>query len=258
MEQPQLRRTWAEIDLDALEHNYHMAREKIGPGVKYLGVVKADAYGHGAVQIARKLEQLGADYLAVSSCDEAHELRLAGVGLPILILGHTPVDMVPRLLADHITQSVSDLETARAYSAAAQACGGVLTVHVKADTGMSRLGFQVRHPERCLDEIAAVCTLPGLQAEGIFTHFAVSDTDGPESEAYTRAQFAAFTGAIDALAERGIHFAIRHCTNSGALARYPEFYLDMVRPGIALYGSGADRKSLDLQPVMRLKTMYYL
>ena len=102
-----MRRTWAEIDLDALEHNYRVARQKIGPGVKYLGVVKADAYGHGAVQISRKLEQLGADYLAVSSLDEARELRHGGITMPILVLGHTPPEMVPQLIAYNITQAVS-------------------------------------------------------------------------------------------------------------------------------------------------------
>ena len=104
MEEPILRRTWAEIDLDALAHNYQQARRKIGPNVKYLGVVKADAYGHGAIQVSRKLEQLGADYLAVSSLDEAKELRRAGIQAPILILGHTPPAMVPQLIEYGITQ----------------------------------------------------------------------------------------------------------------------------------------------------------
>ena len=107
MEDTILRRTWAEIDLDALAHNYHQARKRIGPNVKYLGVVKADAYGHGALQVAKKLEKLGADYLAVSSLDEARELRRGGVGAPILILGHTPPEMVPQLIEYGITQAVS-------------------------------------------------------------------------------------------------------------------------------------------------------
>ena len=139
-----MRRTWAEIDLDALEHNYRVARQKIGPGVKYLGVVKADAYGHGAVQISRKLEQLGADYLAVSSLDEARELRHGGITMPILILGHTPPEMVPQLIAYNITQAVSAKAKAEEYSAEAVRCGGTLRVHIKVDTGMSRLGFLVR------------------------------------------------------------------------------------------------------------------
>ena len=256
MEDAVLRRTWAEIDLDALEHNYRRARTLTGPGVRYLGVVKADAYGHGAVQIGRKLESLGADYLAVSSLDEARELRHGGITMPILILGHTPPDMVPELIRYHITQAVSALAKAEEYSAAAAACGGTLRVHIKVDTGMSRLGFLVRggHFEGGVAAIAAACALPGLDAEGIFTHFAVSDEDGEEDEAYTREQFGLFTAVIDALARQGRTFAIRHCANSGALARYPEMYLDMVRPGIALYGAGADAQRLDLRPVMSLKT----
>ena len=143
MEETILRRTWAEIDLDALEHNYREARRRTG--VKYLGVVKADAYGHGAVQIGRKLEQLGADYLAVSSLDEARELRRNGISMPVLILGHTPPEMVPQLIAYDITQTVSAKAKAEAYSAAAKECGGTLKVHIKVDTGMSRLGFLVRN-----------------------------------------------------------------------------------------------------------------
>ena len=167
MEEPILRRTWAEIDLDALAHNYQQARRKIGPNVKYLGVVKADAYGHGAIQVSRKLEQLGADYLAVSSLDEAKELRRAGIQAPILILGHTPPAMVPQLIEYGITQAVSALAKAEAYSAAAVESGGTLKVHIKVDTGMSRLGFLVRegHFDTGVESIAAACALPGLEAE---------------------------------------------------------------------------------------------
>ena len=256
MEEPVLRRTWAEIDLDALAHNYRQARAKIGPRVKYLGVVKADAYGHGAIQVSRKLEALGADYLAVSSLDEAEELRRGGIRAPILILGHTPPAMVPQLIRYRITQAVSAKAKAEEYSAAAVRCGGTLKVHIKVDTGMSRLGFLVRgdHFGTGVAAIADSCALPGLEAEGIFTHFAVSDEDDAESETYTREQFNVFTRVLDALAAGGRTFAIRHCANSGALARYPEMYLDMVRPGIALYGVGADAGRLGLEPVMRLKS----
>ena len=169
MEDTILRRTWAEIDLDALEHNYNVARQKIGPGVKYLGVVKADAYGHGAVQVARKLEQLGADYLAVSSLDEGRELRHGGITMPILILGHTPPEMVSQLIEYNITQAVSAKAKAEAYSAEAVKCGGTLRVHIKVDTGMSRLGFLVRgeHFETGVEAIAESCALPGLDPEGI-------------------------------------------------------------------------------------------
>jgi len=251
-----LRRTWAEIDLDALEHNYRQARLLAGPDVKYLGVVKADAYGHGAVQVARKLETLGADYLAVSSLDEARELRHADIRMPILILGHTPPEMVPQLIEYGITQTVSARAKAEEYSTAAKAYGGTLKVHMKVDTGMSRLGFLVRgrHFDGGVESIAQSCAMPNLEAEGIFTHFAAADEDDPDSEAYTREQFALFERVMDALAARGCMFALRHCANSGALARYPEMYLDMVRPGIALYGAGTDADRLDLRPVMTLKS----
>ena len=251
-----LRRTWAEIDLDALAHNYQQARRLIGPKTKYLGVVKADAYGHGAVQVSRKLEALGADYLAVSSLDEARELRHGGIRMPILILGHTPPEMVSQLIQYNITQTVSAQAKAEAYSAAAAECGGTLKVHIKVDTGMSRLGFLIRgrHFDGGVEAIAASCALPHLEAEGIFTHFAAADEDDEASEVYTREQFGVFTQAIDALAARGQTFAIRHCANSGALARYPEMYLDMVRPGIALYVVGADARRLDLRPVMALRS----
>lgn len=251
-----LRRTWAEIDLDALAHNYRRAREITGPGVRYLGVVKADAYGHGAVQTAAQLERLGADYLAVSSLDEARELRQGGIRAPILILGHTPPEMVPQLIANHITQAVSALAKAEAYSAAAADCGGTLKVHIKVDTGMSRLGFLARegHFDGGVEAIARACALPHLEAEGIFTHFSAADEDDGGSEAYTRQQFDLFTRVLEALSARGRTFALRHCANSGALARYPEMYLDMVRPGIALYGCGADRQRLGLRPVMALKS----
>ena len=256
MENGMLRRTWAEIDLDALAWNYKIARRCIGEHVKYLGVVKADAYGHGAVQIARKLEALGADYLAVSSLDEARELRNGNIRAPILILGHTPPEMVPELIRYQITQTVSALAKAEEYSRQAVACGGSLNVHIKVDTGMSRLGFLVRggHFDGGVSSIAAACRLPGLNAEGIFTHFATSDEDDEDCEAYTREQFGIFTRVLDALAEQGCTFALRHCANSGALLRYPEMYLDMVRPGIALYGVGADAARLGLRPVMALKS----
>ena len=256
MEETILRRTWAEIDLDALEHNYRLARSLAGGQVKYLGVVKADAYGHGALQVGRKLEALGADYLAVSSLDEARELRRGGITMPVLILGHTPPEMVPQLIAHDITQTVSAKAKAEAYSAAAQSCGGTLKVHIKVDTGMSRLGFLVResHFERGVQSIAESCAMPNLWAEGIFTHFSSADEDEEEDEAYTRGQFEIFMNVLQALERQGRTFPLRHCANSGALARYPEMYLDMVRPGIALYGVGGDAKRLGLRSVMQLKS----
>ena len=252
-----LRRTWAEIHMDALEYNYRIIREHIGSGVKFLGVVKADAYGHGSVQVATKLQELGADYLAVSSIDEALELRFNGITMPILILGHTPKEQVDRLICFNITQAVSCKAKALEYSEEAVRYGGTLKIHIKVDTGMSRLGYLCDGDffDGGVDGIVEACTLPGLDAEGIFSHFAVSDEEGEEAEAYTAHQFRLFTDVIHAVESKWGHaFRIRHCANTGATARYPKTYLDMVRPGLLLYGYGEYTKQLGLRPVMSLKT----
>ena len=253
----QERRTWAEISLPNLEHNYRALRALLPEGCRFLGVVKADAYGHGAVPVARKLEELGAEYLAVACLAEARELREAGVLTPILLLGYTPTDCAEELLHYGLTQTVYDLESARAFSAAAQAAGRRLRIHVKADTGMSRLGWLCNegHRTEAADAIAAVCALPGLEAEGIYTHFANADGD----EAYTMGQFTRFLELLSELEGRGITFPIRHCAASAAVLKYPCTHLDMVRPGVALYGHYPDPscEGLDgvgLRPVMALKT----
>ena len=252
-----LRRTWAEVDLDALDHNYKTLRDRIGSKVKFLGVVKADAYGHGSVQVATRLQTLGADYLAVSSLDEAMELRTNGISMPILILGHTPKDQVKNLIDYKITQAVSCKAKAEAFSAEARRLNATLKVHIKVDTGMSRLGFLCDGDffESGVDGIVDACKLPGLDVEGIFTHFAVSDEEGPDYDAYTAHQFKLFTQLIEQVESRwGKRFAIRHCANTGAVARFPQTYLDMVRPGLLLYGYGSYAKQLGLKPVMSLKS----
>lgn len=250
-------RTWTEIDLSSLEHNYQALRAMLPQGSRFLGVVKADAYGHGAVPVAKRLEQLGAEYLAVACLDEAMELRQAGITAPILILGYTPVERAGTLLDGGITQTVYDVDMARALSDAAVAAGKTLKIHVKADTGMSRLGWLCGGDarENAVESIARVCALPGLQAEGIYTHFANADGD----EEYTMLQFTRFLDLLEALKERGITFAIRHCAASAAVLNFPCTHLDMVRPGIALYGHYPDPscEGLDgpgLRPVMTLKT----
>ncbi len=252
-----LRRTWAEIDLDALAHNYNVLRKRIGENVKFLGVVKADAYGHGSVQISMLLQNLGADYLAVSSIDEAIELRKNDITMPILILGHTPREQVGLLIKYNITQAVTCEAKAVEYSEEAVKAGGTLKIHIKVDTGMSRLGYLCDNDffENGVEGICNSCSLPGLDAEGIFTHFAVSDEPGAENEAYTRHQFKLFTDVIDAVEKKlGHKFKIRHCANTGAVAKYPETWLDMVRPGLLLYGYGEFADELGLKPVMTLKT----
>ena len=245
--------------MDALAYNYQQIRSHIAPTAKFLGVVKANAYGHGAVQIALKLEELGADYLAVATIDEARELRNGGIRLPVLILGHTPVKLTEELIKYNITQAVTGIAKAEAYSAAALACGQPLKVHIKVDTGMSRLGFRLLGDsfDHSVDDIEKACSLPGIQAEGIFTHFAVSDEADPESISYTDMQWEAFQRAIRVLEERGTSFQLRHCANSGAIVWHPELHLDMVRAGIVLYGAGEGAAQLHLKPVMRLKTCIY-
>lgn len=251
-----LRRTWAEINLDNLRHNYRLLRGQIGSHCRFLGVVKADAYGHGAVQVARVLEALGAEYLAVSSLDEAMELRNHAISMPILLLGHTPADQVPQLIASKITQTVTCEAKAIEYSEQAVACGGNLKVHMKLDTGMSRLGFLCagEHFSGGVDALERACRMPNLDVEGIFTHFSVSDEEDEENAAYTRSQFSLFLQVLEAAEARGLHFPICHCANSGAVASNPQMYLDMVRPGILLYGYGSQAKRLGMKPVMSLKT----
>ncbi len=252
-----LRRTWTEIDLDALRFNYHVLRDRIGENVRFLGVVKADAYGHGSVMVAETLEEEGADYLAVSSIDEAMELRINGIKMPILILGHTPREQVERLIEYDITQAVTCRAKAVEYSEEAQKIGGVLRIHIKLDTGMSRLGFlcDSGYFETGVKGICDAINMPGLDAEGIFTHFAVSDEEGEEAEAYTEHQFELFMDVVEEIEKiSGRTFKIKHCANTGAVYKYSKTYLDMVRPGLLLYGYGEYAKKLGLKPVMTLKT----
>ena len=251
------KRTWAEISLPNLRHNYEAIRKALPEGCRFLGVVKADAYGHGALPVSLLLQEAGADYLAVSCLDEALELRQGGITMPILILGHTPPEYTETLIDQGFTQTVSALAKAREYSAAAAALGKTLRVHIKLDTGMSRLGFLCAgdYFDLGVGNVITSCRLPNLEPEGIYTHFAVSDMPDEESEAYTRSQFKLFCRVIDTVRERGgISFAIRHCANSGAVVHYPEMALDMVRPGLLLYGYGDDSGRLELKPCMRLVT----
>ena len=250
-------RTWAEIDFDALAHNYHALRKQMGPHARFLGVVKADAYGHGSVETARTLAELGAEYLAISSVDEAQELRRGGVGLPILQLGLTPADQTGAVIKSGVTQAVWSERAAEDFSREAVAAGGRMRAHIKLDTGMSRLGFQCdeAHFDRSLEEICRVCALPGLEVEGVFTHFAVSDEDQESSRAYTQLQHQRFEAMLSRLAERGVRFSICHCANSGATVSYPQFAHDMFRPGIITYGIGDQAEALGLRPVMSLKTV---
>ena len=251
------KRTWAEISLPNIRHNYEAIRASLPAGCRFLGVVKADAYGHGAVAVSKLLQEAGADYLAVSCLDEALELRENGITMPILILGHTPPEYTETLIDRSITQTVSALAKAREYSEAAGKLGRTLKIHIKLDTGMSRLGFLCAgsYFETGVENLLKTVQLPNLEPEGIYTHFAVSDEAGEDSERCTRAQFSLFTRVIGAVEQRGgLRFAIRHCANSGAVVSYPEMALDMVRPGLLLYGYGDASGRLGLKPCMRLVT----
>ncbi len=253
-----LKRTWAEIDLDALENNYHIIREKIGKETKFLGVVKADGYGHGAIQISKKLAELGADYLGVSSIDEAMELRNNGIDMPILIFGHTPKEQVSNLIEYKLTQTITCKAKAIEYNEAAGILNKKLKCHIKVDTGMSRLGFLVYDDgfSEGVDGIVETCQMSNLEVEGIFTHFSMSDGESEEAKEYTHKQFDLFKDVCSKVEDKwGKKFSIKHCANTGAVCNYPETYLDMVRPGLLLYGYGDFAKKLGFIPVMSLKTV---
>ena len=252
-------RTWVEIHMDRLAENYRRIRAKLAPETKYLALVKANAYGHGAVPVAKKYEELGADYLAVACLTEAEELRRAGITLPILILGYTDPSFTGELLEYGVTQTVYDSELARRFSAEAQKHGKRLKVHLKADTGMSRLGFlcDEAHLEESAAALAEVAKLPGLEAEGLFMHFSVADSDKGENVAYSRRQIARYSALCERLAALGVTFPIRHCAASADILHYPKAHFNMVRPGIIQYGLHPDPSTLgklDLLPVMEEKT----
>lgn len=252
-----LKRTWAEISLDNLTHNFETIRRQVGPKAKLLGVVKADAYGHGAVRVAKHLERLGAGYLAVSNLDECEELRVNGITLPILMLGFTPADQAGRILKNDMTQAVPNLAIAEAYSSAAVHAGGTMKVHIKLDTGMGRLGFQCddAHFDASLRDILKILALPGLDVEGVFTHFCVSDEAADECVEFTKVQHNRFLRMIDAVETQGIfRFRLHHCCNAGGIASYPEWAWDMVRCGIILYGTGDLAERMGMKPVMTVKT----
>ena len=226
-------RAWAEIDLDAIAHNARSVRSVTSPDAKLIGVVKADAYGHGAVQVAESLLENGVDMLAVSQIDEALQLRLSGIRKPILILSDAEPERAGELVDYDITQTVFAPGMAESISEAAQKAGKVALVHIKIDSGMGRVGFRADDPET-VQKIIDVARLPGIEVQGIFTHFAVSDE--PDGGQYTKLQFDAFIGICEKLEREGLRIPIRHAANSAAILRFPHMHLDAVRAGIILYG----------------------
>ena len=251
-----LRPAWLEINLSALADNVHNLKSVLSPHQLIIAVVKANAYGHGAVPVSRVAVEAGAGRLAVALVEEAVELREAGARAgargtgPVMCLGATPAEAAPLLVEQQIEAPLTDLEGARALAAAARAAGRTAPVHIKVDTGMHRLGVR---PEEIGEFCAGLRELPGLEIVGIFTHFSSSQID-PE---FTLRQLGLFREAV-ATAETvlGLRIPLRHVCNSGATVRYPEAWLDAVRPGALLYGIPRDRGGPYLppmRPVLALK-----
>lgn len=253
-----LHRTWAEIDISALIHNFK-AIKKISGGSKIMAVVKANAYGHSVCDIAPVLQSQGADYFAVSNIDEALQLRDCGITRPILILGYTPVGMVEKLSEYNISQCVYSAEYARELSEKAVKSNVEINIHIKLDTGMSRLGFDCRDKSLCgISDAIASAQLEGFSLEGIFTHFAVADRSKANEDGFTNEQYSRFSAAVAEFEKAGLKAPLYHCCNSAASILDIEKHLDICRPGIILYGlspSDAPEFKCDLVPVMTLKSV---
>jgi alanine racemase len=263
--EPEFPLTRAEIDLEALAHNCRLLRERISPGAKLMAVVKADAYGHGLVPVSRVCVENGASFLGVACLTEAIRLRQAGIEAPILLFGYSPGRYAGHLARYDIRASVHSLAAARALSTEAALIRKRITVHIKIDTGMGRLGLPAyaatlgprprARMREVVSEAAAIARLPWLFVEGIYTHF--SCADDPDTSR-TESQLALFMEILDELERRSIEFELRHAANSAATLRMPSTHLDMVRPGISLYGlspaEGVGREACGLRPVMSVKS----
>jgi len=249
-------RTWAEINLDNIAHNVKEIQRVAGKRTEIMAVVKADAYGHGVLETVNTLVESGCSRLAVSMLDEAIQLRQIGIDIPILVLSHTDPSRVDELIKYNITQTVYSHDIAKALSDEAVRQGTKAKVHIKIDTGMSRVGFPPGYS--AVKAVSEIQKLPGIIVEGIFTHFAVADETDEASKEFTLQQAELFNSIISELNRIGILIPIRHVANSAAIIQYPEFAMEMVRPGIILYGiypsKQVDRSILDLKPAMTLKT----
>ena len=245
-----LRNAWVEIDLDAIAHNVKEAKKKINATTKLCAVVKADAYGHGATQVAKAALTAGADFLAVALLQEAIELREAGIKAPILILGALQEEYAEEAVAHDVSQALFTLASAKALSAAAVKLGRKAKVHLVIETGMNRIGVS---PEQSGEFAAAIAALPGIELEGVFSHFAMADA---RDKTFCHEQYAKFQKALSQIEGRGIEIPIKHISNSATISESPEMQLDMVRQGITLYGlwpSDDVDRCLDYKQVMKLK-----
>jgi len=252
-----LKRTWVEIYLDNLEHNYRQMKSLMRPETRMMAVVKADAYGHGAKQVSLTLQDAGVDWFGVSNIVEARVLRASGVTRPILILGYTPTENARDIFELACTQCVFGEDYARELSDAARRENVTLDVHIKVDTGMNRLGFSTG-TEDFAAKIAQVCYLDNLKVTGVFTHFAVADDNSEQGRYYTVMQHRRFATVMEDLTNRGFAFRDVHCCNSAGAIFYPEYHHSMIRPGISLYGcspNGRRLENVSLKPVMALKSV---
>ena len=245
-------RCWAEISLSAIGHNIEEVRKRLAPGVRLLAVIKADAYGHGAVRVGKYLEDR-VDYFAVATLEEAVELRENGIRLPILILGYTSPSQYEDLVAFDITQTIYSRETAELLDREAANQGKKAGIHIALDTGMTRIGFQVT--EEDADVIADIGRLPHLKMEGLFTHFACADQ---KDKTYCSGQLEKFNRMVRMLEEREVEIPLKHVCNSAGIMEFDDFRYDMVRSGIVTYGmypsEEVRKERLDLIPALEWKS----
>lgn len=244
---------WAEIHLDHLEHNLMQIRKHIHPETKICAVIKANGYGHGAVRLAKEMENIGIDHLAVATLNEAIELRNHRCSLPILVLGYTPDEKAALVVAYNLKQTIYTKKQAEVISAAAKKAGKTACLHVKIDTGMSRLGFQPT-PET-IEQIVALTGYSNIYIEGIYTHYATAD-EPDKQEALL--QFEKYQWVIEQLSAKKCDIPVHHTANSAAIIDLPQTHLNMVRAGIMIYGlypsPYVNQDGIRLKRVMSLKT----
>lgn len=246
-------RVVAEVNINAIKHNYREIRAHVPNEVEVMAIVKADGYGHGSKQVAKLLQEEGVNRFAVAIVKEGEELRASGITSPILVLGYTPRADIKALIENDLTQTVFSYEMAKTISDEAVKLGKTVNVHIKVDTGMGRIGF-LSCPQS-IEEVKMIATLPHLNLEGIFTHFSTADE---EDITYTKKQWDIFEGFLTELRAVGIEIPVIHAANSAAIMCHSYADLNVVRPGIILYGyypsTYLQGKVLDLEPAMTLKT----
>ncbi len=247
------KRLVAEIDLDAVDFNIKSIIKRVGGRAKIIGTVKADAYGHGAVEVSKVLEENGIDMFSVAMIDEGINLRNNGIKAPILVLGLTPPEYVKEAVEYDLIQTVSDYNTAEAISKAAKELSKKAVIHIKIDTGMGRIGF--RPEKEAFDEIENISKLENIEINGIFTHFCTSDE---KDKTFTYVQKEKFVYAVNELEKRGINIPLKHASASAGLMDFDDLFFNAVRPGIILYGyypsDDVMKDRLPIKPVMSLKS----